>query len=256
MTTSDPAAIAAILRDARHIVALTGAGISAESGLPTFRDAQSGLWAKYRPEELATPEAFARDPRLVWDWYAWRRTLVERAHPNPGHFALARMQRLAPKFTLVTQNVDGLHRRAGSTHIHELHGDLMSTICSRERVTITAWPETDEAPPPCPRCGAPLRPAVVWFGEPLPADALFAASAAAGRCDALLVIGTSLHVYPAASLVPIALDAGAHVVIVNTESPTLTPHERLHLILGSAAATLPRLLELAWPEAARDEPAS
>jgi NAD-dependent deacetylase len=239
--------VAPLLADAAHVVALTGAGVSAESGLPTFREAQTGLWARYRPEELATPEAFARDPRLVWEWYAWRRSLVRAAEPNAGHHAIARMEQLARRFTLVTQNVDGLHRRAGSRLVHELHGDLMRTVCSRERRVVTSWPDTDETPPPCPGCGAPLRPDVVWFGEPLPSEALYAASAAAGRCDVMLVVGTSLHVYPAASLVPTALDAGADVIVVNTEPPVLHPHDRLHVLVGSAAETLPALVHRAWP---------
>jgi NAD-dependent deacetylase len=240
---------APLLAAAKHIVALTGAGISAESGLPTFREAQTGLWAQYRPEQLATPEAFARDPQLVWEWYAWRRTLAAGAEPNAGHYAVAAMERLAPRFTLVTQNVDGLHRRAGSRTIHELHGDVTRTICSRDRTRIESWPDSADRPPPCPQCGAPLRPDVVWFGEPLPSDALYAAAAAAGRCDVMLVVGTSLHVYPAASLVPVALDAGAEVIIVNTEPPELQPHARLHLLIGSAAATLPALVGAAWPDA-------
>lgn len=249
MERTSIAEAAALLAQAEHIVALTGAGISAESGLPTFREAQTGLWARYRPEDLATPEAFARDPRLVWEWYAWRRSLVRAAQPNAGHLAIARLERLAPRFMLVTQNVDGLHRRAGSHRVHELHGDLMRTICSRERRPVEPPNETGELPPACPQCGAPLRPDVVWFGEPLPADALYAASAAAASCNALLVIGTSLHVYPAASLVPTALDAGAVVFIVNTEPPALPPHPRLFLLTGSAAEVLPDLVRQAWPDA-------
>jgi NAD-dependent deacetylase len=242
--------VAVLLRHAGHVVALTGAGVSAESGLPTFREAQTGLWSKYSPEQLATPDAFARDPRLVWEWYAWRRALVERAEPNAAHHALVQIEQHVPNFALVTQNVDGLHRRAGSRHIFELHGDLMRTICSHERVVVAEWDETDDPPPLCPSCGAALRPDVVWFGEPLPAHALYAGAAAAGRCDVMLVVGTSLHVYPAASLVPIALDGGAHVIIVNTEAPELPEHERLHMLLGRATLVLPELVKHAWPEEA------
>lgn len=133
---------------------LTGAGISAESGVPTFRQAQTGLWARYDPQQLATPQAFRRQPQLVWDWYAWRRTLVAAAEPNPGHFALVEMERRAPHFTLITQNVDSLHRRAGSRAVLELHGNIARTKCSREGRVIETWPETDARPPRCPDCGA------------------------------------------------------------------------------------------------------
>ncbi len=165
-----PTELIEALRKAARVTALTGAGISAESGVPTFRDAQTGLWAKYRPEELATTEAFRRNPRLVWDWYTWRRERVAQAHPNPGHLALAEMEKRVPQFTLVTQNVDGLHRRAGSRNVIELHGNIMRTKCFHEDIMVEAWADTGETPPSCPHCGGPLRPDVVWFGEALPAD--------------------------------------------------------------------------------------
>src|SRR5512143_2215981 len=151
------------LRAAQHIAALTGAGVSAESGIPTFRDAQVGLWAQYRPEDLATPEAFERNPRLVWDWYAWRGEMVRGAQPNPGHYALAEMQRHVPKLSLITQNVDGFHQLAGSTSVIELHGNIARARCSREDIVIDRWAETEVTPPRCPRCAAYLRPDVVWF---------------------------------------------------------------------------------------------
>lgn len=244
------AAAAEHLRTARRVVALSGAGVSAESGIPTFRDAQTGLWSRYRAEELATPEAFARDPALVWSWYAWRRALVARAEPNPAHHAMAAMQRQLPHFTLVTQNVDGLHRRAGSTGVLELHGDITRVRCSAEGRIIRHFEESaeGEGPPPCPACGAPLRPDVVWFGEPLPLETLHAASAAAGRCQVLLSVGTSALVYPAAGLIPLAERAGATVLVVNPD-PAAAPPGALHLA-GAAGALLPRLVAAAWPGAA------
>ena len=162
-----PSGLIEALRDARHVVALTGSGISAESGVPTFREAQSGLWERYDPQQLATPQAFARDPRLVWEWYEWRRKLVREAEPNPGHRALAELERRIPGFTLVTQNVDELHARAGSRNVIELHGSILRSKCSREAV-IVELERNDPVPPRCPRCGALLRPDVVWFGEMLP----------------------------------------------------------------------------------------
>src|SRR5262245_24556036 len=152
-----------LLAKAKYVTALTGAGVSAESGVPTFRDAQTGLWAKYRPEDLATPDAFRRNPRLVWEWYAWRRQLVAGANPNPAHLALADMEKLFSKFHLITQNVDGLHQRAGSTGVIELHGNIARTKCFEEGTIVSSWPDTDEVPPKCPNCGGPLRPDVVWF---------------------------------------------------------------------------------------------
>jgi NAD-dependent deacetylase len=240
-------AAAAVLAGAAHIAVLTGAGISAESGLATFREAQTGLWARYRPEDLATPEAFARQPRLVWAWYAWRREQVLAAEPNAGHRALVEMERFASGFTLVTQNVDGLHRRAGSRGVLELHGDIMRTRCSREGRLVERW-AGDSVPPDCPSCGAPLRPDVVWFGEALPAAPLEAAVAAAADCDVLLVVGTSLLVYPAASLVPVALAAGGAVIVVDPNLPALLPHPRLHTLALPAAVALPALVAAAWGE--------
>jgi NAD-dependent deacetylase len=244
-----PPALAEALREARHVVALTGAGISAESGLPTFRDAQTGLWARYRPEDLATPEAFERNPRLVWEWYAWRRELAERAEPNPGHRALAEMARRTPRLTLVTQNVDGLQQRAGSREVLELHGNVHRTVCSRERTVIDAWEAAAEPPPTCPRCGAYLRPDVVWFGEMLPVAVLEQALEAASSAAVFLCVGTAAMVQPAASLPFKALAAGAVVVEVN---PTETPltGDAHHVLAASAARALPALLRAAWPEAA------
>lgn len=230
------------IRTARSIVALTGSGISAESGVPTFRDAQTGLWARYDPQQLATPEAFMRDPDLVWEWYEWRRELVDRAEPNPGHHALVELERLAPDFTLATQNVDGLHRRAGSENVLELHGNILRTICSVERLEVE--PGTDERPPPCPNCGAPLRPDVVWFGEMLTGDTLQAAAEAARDCDVFLSIGTSSLVYPAASLPYEALSAGATVVEINPEETPLTARAD-YALRENAGRVLPAIVRVA-----------
>ena len=220
--TSIPAELIARLRQARRVAVLTGAGISAESGVPTFRQAQTGLWARYDPQQLATPQAFRRQPQLVWDWYAWRRELVAGVAPNPGHHALASMERQAPRFTLITQNVDSLHQRAGSRAIIELHGNLSRTKCSREERIVETWPESDARPPRCPACSAFLRPDVVWFGEALPAAALDAAFDAARTADVFLTIGTSGIVQPAASLPLLAASSGATAVEINPEDTPLS----------------------------------
>jgi NAD-dependent deacetylase len=238
---------ARLLRDAAHVVALTGAGVSAESGVPTFRDAQTGLWARYRPEDLATPEAFERDPKLVWEWYAMRRSLVARARPNPAHIALAAIEARARRFTLVTQNVDDLHRRAGTRELIELHGNIARSKCAREGVVVESWAPGDEVPPRCPRCGARLRPDVVWFGEMLPPQAYARAEAAARSCDLFLSVGTSSLVYPAAALPEIAKRSGAALIEVNPQATPLTPSADVAL-RGAAGELLPGLVALAWPE--------
>lgn len=240
-----PALISA-LRSARSVVVLTGAGISAESGVPTFRDAQTGLWARYNPEELATPEAFQRNPKLVWDWYAWRRDLVSKAEPNPGHRALAALEQRLANFTLITQNVDGLHRLAGSRQVLELHGNLFQTKCSNEGLAVESWEESGDGPPRCSRCGAWLRPDVVWFGEPLPGDLLAEAAAAAVGCELFFSIGTSSLVYPAAELPFTAQANGATLVEVNPQITPLSSHASFSL-RGPAGEVLPKLLDEAWP---------
>jgi len=240
--TSDPLARAAQqLRRARSVVVLTGAGISAESGIPTFREAQTGLWARFDASELATPEAFERDPQLVWSWYAWRRRLVREAQPNPGHFALTELETRVAQFTLVTQNVDGLHQRAGNRRVIEYHGSLMRTLCSREGITIADAVE-DETLPRCHRCGAPGRPGVVWFGELIPAEALECSASAARECNVFMSVGTSSLVYPAAGLAEAALRAGAYVIEVN---PAATPLTRLAdaVLRGPSGTVLPALLD-------------
>lgn len=237
----------AALAVARSIVVLTGAGISAESGIPTFRDAMTGLWARFRPEDLATPEAFRRDPRTVWEWYAWRRERVGEARPNAGHVALARLERHAiargSRFLLVTQNVDGLHAAAGSQRMVELHGNLRRVKCFDNEHPAQEWSREGPAPPRCAQCGSPLRPDVVWFGEALPAPAIEAAVAASRQCDVFVSVGTSGLVEPAASLAFAALDGGAMVIEVNPDSTPLTRRAGA-VLAGPAGDILPRLVPL------------
>jgi NAD-dependent deacetylase len=240
-----PRGVISALRDARSVVALTGSGISAESGVPTFREAQTGLWERYDPQELASPEAFARDPRLVWEWYGWRRNLVAKAEPNPGHRALAELERRIPKFTLVTQNVDGLHERAESQNVIDLHGNILRSRCSLADEVAQPEEHADSVPPRCAQCGALLRPDVVWFGEMLPAGAFEAASEAARECDLFFSIGTSGVVYPAAALPYEALDNGATLVEINPNETPLTRHADYSL-RGLAGEILPQLLREAF----------
>lgn len=225
-----------LLNSAKRPVILTGAGISAESGIPTFRD-PGGYWRNYRSEDLATPEAFARDPKLVWEWYDFRRRTIAKAEPNPGHLALARLTRA----TLITQNVDDLHERAGSQNVLHLHGSIWIRRCTKcghevadQRVPLL------QIPPLC-DCGAMQRPGVVWFGEGLPSDVWDNAFKAARNADLLLVVGTSAVVYPAASLVPIAAQAGATVVEINPGETPLSA-EVAHSLRGPAGEILPRLI--------------
>lgn len=229
---------------AHSVAVLTGAGISAESGVPTFRDAQTGLWAKYRPEDLATPTAFRRNPKLVWEWYEWRRKLVAAAKPNAGHLALAKLEPLFPQFELITQNVDGLHQLAGSQNVIELHGNLAATKCFNEDTVVPDWIDTGDVPPKCPNCGGPLRPGVVWFEEALPERELRNAMKSAETCDVFLSVGTSTLVHPAASLPIIALEHGATLIEVNTDPTPIT--SRAHFVLTNRAAEiLPEILNAA-----------
>lgn len=230
-------------RTANHIVALTGAGVSAESGVPTFRDAQTGLWAQYEPTELATPQAFERDPQLVWEWYSWRRELVMGVVPNPGHVALVELTRIARKLTLITQNVDGLHQLAGSSNVIELHGSIMRAKCYDNDCLANQWPEDqDQKPPRCEACGGRMRPDVVWFNESLPANALQAAVSASQGCNLFLSIGTSSVVHPAASLALAALEAGATVVEINPNETPLT-RQASFVLKGPSGRILPRILQ-------------
>ena len=240
------------LHTARHVAILTGAGISAESGVPTFRDAQTGLWAQFNPDELATEAAFRAYPQRVWDWYLFRREMIAQVEPNAGHRAIATFQQRHPdRLTLITQNVDGLHQRAGSQGVLPLHGNIFEDrwlepqACTRQQTTgevcVIARAQPGH-PPSCADCGNRVRPGVVWFGEMLPFAVLHAAEQAARRADLMLVVGTSGVVYPAAGLARMARDAGAQVVIVNTE-PTELDVVAQSVLRGPAAVLLPQLLE-------------
>jgi NAD-dependent deacetylase len=228
------------LNAASRVAVLTGAGISAESGIPTFRGG-GGLWRQYRAQDLATPEAFARDPRVVWEWYDWRRSLIAKAQPNPGHISLAELESKKPCFTLITQNVDGLHDRAGSRNVLKVHGDIWTLrclACGRERIDHrTPLPEL---PPKC-ECGRLLRPGVVWFGEPLPADVWRNAEQAACSAEVCLVVGTSVVVYPAAGLVRQAKSSGARVIEVNLEKTEISSQVDCSLY-GKSGELLPQLV--------------
>jgi len=208
--------------------------------VPTFREAQTGLWAQYDPLELATPEAFARDPQLVWRWYQWRRELVAKAAPNAGHQAIAELASLVPRLTLVTQNVDGMHQRAGSRDVIEFHGNIFINRCFGDGRIVEA--AGDDGVPSCPDCGANVRPGVVWFGEAIPEDALRASFAAAGDCDVFLSVGTSALVYPAAGLADIAIAAGAMTIEVNPH-PTGQSESYTASLRGNAGVVLPKLVE-------------
>lgn len=225
---------------------LCGSGVSAESGVPTFRDAMSGLWEQYDPMQLATPDAFTSNPQLVWQWYQWRRRLVMEVQPNPAHFALAALEELVPQMTLITQNVDGLHQRAGSRDVVEFHGNLHADICSAANCGYRgegAEPgSAEDAPPPCPDCGAPLRPGVVWFGEAIPPAALERAFAAVADCDLFLSVGTSSLVYPAAALAEQAHQSGTVVVEVNPNPTPLTAIADF-VLAGPAGIILPGMVE-------------
>ena len=230
------------LRQAQRVTALTGAGVSQESGLRTFRDAQDGLWAQYRPEDLATPQAFQRNPKLVWDWYAWRREKVLQAKPNPAHYALAEMAKFIPHFTLITQNVDGLHQAAGSPNVIELHGNIRRVRCSVCGQVPSHWDQDQDEVPRCSTCNGLLRPDVVWFGENLPQAELESAFEAAQRCELFFSIGTSGLVQPAASLAYLAQQHGACIVEVNAEKTPLTPFADFSF-RGKAGEILPALVK-------------
>tara|TARA_B100000315_G_scaffold165872_1_gene154486 strand:+ start:71 stop:796 length:726 start_codon:yes stop_codon:yes gene_type:complete len=227
------------IQNSKKIVVLTGAGISAESGVPTFRG-EEGLWRNFRAEELATPSAFQRDPKLVWEWYDWRRNLIKPLHPNAGHKVIALIEKKKPDFKLITQNVDGLHRKAGSKECVELHGNIWKTRCTEEgKVTENLESPLKKIPPTC-ECGAMLRPHIVWFGESLPSDAIQSSYQAVENCDLMLVVGTSAVVQPAALLPGIAKNSGAFVIEVNAEE---TPVSSLadDSYIGKAGEILPLL---------------
>ena len=253
MTVSIPDDLVTVLNAARHVVMFTGAGVSAESGVPTFRDALTGLWQRYDAEELATAAAFRRDPELVWGWYEWRRARVGKAEPNAAHRAIAAMVRHVPRLTLVTQNVDALHERAGSAAPIHLHGSLGEPRCfdcghpAQPPSLSEDEPEGGRrlAPPRCGECGGPIRPGVVWFGEPLPDEAWNAAVEATDDCDVLISVGTSSLVYPAAELPLRAARRGAVVVQINPNSTSLDRIAHFNL-MGAAGMVLPELVRVAW----------
>ena len=228
------------IKSAKSVAVLTGAGISAESGVPTFRG-DEGLWKKFRPEELANFDAFMKNPKLVWEWYNYRKQLISQVKPNPGHYALAQMETLIPDFYLITQNIDGLHRRAGSKRISELHGNIMRNRCvdCNKPVSEISFDNPDELPR-C-ECGGLLRPDVVWFGEELPQQELSNAFHAAKNSDVFFSIGTSAVVQPAASLPIEAKYAGAYVIEINVE-PTVISSFVDESILGKSGEILPQLL--------------
>lgn len=231
-----------LLRQAEKIVILTGSGISAECGIPTFRG-EDGLWKTYRAEDLATPTAFRHNPELVWEWYDWRRGLMGPKEPNPGHLVLARWEKAFPEFTLITQNIDGLHQKAGSENILELHGNIWKMRCVQEG-TVTENRDTplEEIPPLCPDCGNLLRPHVVWFGESLDMGILHRSTLLSSNCDAMFVVGTSAVVQPAASLPLAAKKAGASIIEINPESTPLTPYVD-YSFRGKAGEVLPAIDE-------------
>jgi NAD-dependent deacetylase len=237
-----PSELIASLRGARRVAVLTGAGVSAESGIPTFRDGVTGLWEQFDVETLASPAGFRADPARVWAWYADRRRAMDAALPNAAHLAIAELERRVPDFTLMTQNIDHLHQRAGSRDVIELHGSIHRARCSACRVHDLSWDADGPLPPRCPACGGLLRPDVVWFGELLPQELVHQAAIAAIRADVFLSVGTSGLVEPAASLPFEALRAQAVVVEVNP-APTPLTEQADFALRGSAAEVLPCLVE-------------
>lgn len=237
---------AEILGHARRLAVLTGAGISKESGIPTFREAQEGLWSRHDPQRLATLQGFLANPKLVWDWYQYRLGIIENAHPNPGHLAIAELGQILPRAVVITQNIDGLHRRAGSQDILELHGSIHRYKCLRghTHLTLAELAGQDATPPLCPRagCDSMARPDVVWFGEMLDQGILERAFAEAESCDVMLIVGTSGVVQPAASLPHHAWNARATIIEINPTPSELT--DLVHVYLqGKAGEILPRVLE-------------
>ncbi len=236
-----PPKLAYELKKVQRVVVLTGTNMSTESGIPNFSDAQMGSWAKYDPKELASLEAFQHNPRLVWDWYTLQRELVAKAEPNPGHLALVQMQDYVPEFTLITQNIDGLHQRANSKDVIELYGNLMQTKCADEGHLIDGWPVIGEIPPRCPSCDGMLRPDVVWPEESLPEYALDQAIKATQQCDLFFSIGTCNLTHQAASLPLIAHEHGAKVFEISSEYTPLNSHVNT-IMYGEASRILPALM--------------
>jgi NAD-dependent deacetylase len=246
MSVAIPETLIVKLASAQRVAVLTGAGVSKESGVPTFRDKLTGLWERYRPEDLTSVDAFERNPALVWRWHEMLAEAMRSAEPNPGHRALARMAAKIPNFTLITQNIDGLHQRAGSTHVVELHGNIHRYICSADRRRVEEF-SREKIPPRCDRCGAFLRHDVVWYGEMLPPEEISAATVAAEECEVFLSVGTSAMVQPAASLPYIALRNGATVVEINPQETMLSPNAH-YVLRGNSGVVLPILAEAVWGE--------
>ncbi|MBI5960754.1 MAG: NAD-dependent deacylase [Chloroflexi bacterium] len=236
------------IRRSHRLVVLTGAGISKESGIPTFRDALDGLWARYDPQQLATPSAFRRNPKLVWDWYHYRRGLLAQSQPNPGHYAIAELENLLPQVVVITQNIDGLHHKAGSHDVIPVHGDIQLNKCFADcqgdptfiDITRLEW-DPESGPPRCPHCGAYVRPAVVWFEEMLPHAALERAYELSATADVMLVVGTSGTVQPVASLPFLAYQSHAIVIEVNPEPTPITMVARWSLS-GPSGVILPQVI--------------
>jgi NAD-dependent deacetylase len=240
--------VAQILNASQRLIVLTGAGISKESGIPTFRDALEGLWANYDPMKLATPRGFKSDPKLVWDWYDYRRGLLAQAKPNPGHYAIAKLQDLLPHCVVITQNIDGLHQMAGSKDVIELHGNIKRNKCFANcqgnptyiNIHLLTW-DSEQGPPHCPHCGDYVRPDVVWFEELLPPGALERSLLLAKQADIVLVIGTSGVVHPAASLPYRTAQYGGIVIEVNPELTEISLISKWHLS-GPSGVILPRVV--------------
>ncbi len=241
MSVAIPEQAVAALSAAERVVILTGAGVSAGSGVPTFRESQTGDWKLYDPRDLATPQGFMRNSRLVWEWYTWRRKLMEQAKPNLAHYALVDMEQSVPKFLLITQNIDGLHWAAGSRDMIELHGNIARTKCFDEGIPVDSWEETGEIPPHCPHCGGNLRPDVVWFGEGISTYVLNQAGAAIKKSDVFLCIGTAAMVAPAASFPLLAKRNGAQIIEINPEQTASTVMADWS-IRGKCAEVLPELV--------------
>ncbi|MDD5227413.1 MAG: NAD-dependent deacylase [Methylococcales bacterium] len=243
------------LKETTHLVVLTGAGISAESGIPTFRDAMTGLWKNYSPEKLSSAKGFSQDPALAWGWYEWRRHKALRAEPNAGHQTIAKLATKLPKVTLITQNVDDLHERAGSQNVLHLHGSIHTARCFEcrhpyehpETSAIVKFPESRIEPPKCEKCGNWVRPNVVWFRELLPAKALREAELAVKECDLMLIVGTSGFVYPVANLPLLAIERNITTIQVNLTETDLDTKVTFDL-KGKAGVILPELYKMAFEE--------
>ena len=231
----------ATIKQANSIVFMTGAGISAESGIPTFREAQTGLWEKFKAEELATPQAFEKDPLLVWKWYQWRRQLIAQNSPNPGHLAISKLQRSFKSVNLITQNVDGLHQEAGTERVIEFHGNIRNNKCSYCSHSENNTDNESDDIPQCPNCKVNLRPAVVWFGESIPEIASQKSIKIASQADVFFSVGTSSNVYPAAGLVDLAKQNNAVIVEINPNATSLSCTAD-YVFTESASVALQRII--------------